>query len=93
MISKTCFATSQIKHRHRVSVELIQRLLTGEEPGKSTLLEELPTLIDERDGGILLDVEIDGSIESYPAWIAGKLSLMMPDAEKFILSQRLVDSS
>ena len=57
------------------------------------LLEELPSLIDERDGGILLDVEIDGSIESYPAWIAGKLSLMMPEAEKFILAQRLVDSS
>ena len=88
-----CLTNRVTKHRHRVSIQLIQRLLAGEDPGKSTLLEELPNLIDERDGGILLDVEINGLIESYPAWIAGKLSLMMPDAEKFILAQRLVNAS
>ena len=81
------------KHRHRVSIPLIQRLLAGEEPGKSTLLEEIPTLANERDGGILLDVEIAGTIESYPAWVAGKLSLMMPEAEKFVLSWRLSEES
>ena len=81
------------EHRHRVSIPLILRLLSGEEPGKSTLLEEIPTLIDERDGGVLLDVEHGGMIQSYPAWIAGKLSLMMPEAEKYVLAWRLSEES
>ena len=38
-------------------------------------------------------VEIDGSIESYPAWVAGKLSLMMPEAEKFGLAWRLSEEA
>lgn len=76
-------------HRHQISKELLIRLLDGEEPGKSTIIDDFPSFENERDGGVLLEVIVEGEIESCPAWIAGKLSLMMPDAEKFVLKWRL----
>ncbi len=88
-----CLSNRVKKHRHRVSIELIQRLLAGEEPGKSTLLDDIPTLSNERDGGILLEIENKNRIETYPAWIAGKLSLMMSDPERYILALRLNEQS
>ncbi len=69
-------------HRFEIEEDLVKRLLSGEEPGRSTLGEEFQS---PRDGGILL--EHKG--EYIPAWIAGKLSLMMSDSEKHILRWKL----
>tara|TARA_B100000519_G_C14207304_1_gene420947 strand:- start:447 stop:1247 length:801 start_codon:yes stop_codon:yes gene_type:complete len=69
---------------HCLSVEraLVIRLLDGEEPGRSTLTEAFQ---GQRDGGVLLQCED----EFIPAWLAGKLSLMMTDAEQHILRLKL----
>ncbi len=82
-------------HRHTISSELLRSLLSGEQPGRSELpiLAEQGLLGDEvaeamgeeRDGGILLVVEIDGRMTAVPAWIAGKLSLMVPEYEQDVL--------
>jgi hypothetical protein len=40
---------------------------------------------NERDGGILLNY----AGENIPAWLAGKLSLMMSESEQFILKWKL----
>ncbi len=69
-------------HLYEVDVDLVKRLLNEEEPGRSTLGEEFQ---EERDGGILLICEG----EFIPAWLAGKLSLMMPDAERDVLAWKL----
>ena len=68
---------------HCLSVDraLAIRLLDGEEPGRSTLTEAFQ---GQRDGGVLLRCED----EFIPAWLAGKLSLMMTDAEQHILRLR-----
>ena len=70
------------KHRFEIKEDLVKRLLSGEEPGRSTLGDEFQNI---RDGGILL--EHQG--EFVPAWIAGKLSLMMADSEQHILRWKL----
>ena len=57
-------------------------LLSGEEPGRSTLGPEFQEI---RDGGILLEFEY----EFLPAWIAGRLSLMMADSDQHILRWKL----
>ena len=69
---------------HCLSVDraLAIRLLDGEEPGRSTLTEAFQ---GQRDGGVLLRCED----EFIPAWLAGKLSLMMTDAEQHILRLKL----
>ena len=69
-------------HCITIDRELAIRLLNGEEPGRSTLVQEFQ---GQRDGGILLDCEG----EFIPAWLAGKLSLMMTDAEQHILRLKL----
>ena len=61
---------------------LLKRLLNGEEPGRSTLNDAFQS---ERDGGILLNY----ANEYIPAWLAGKLSLMMTDSEQYILKWKL----
>jgi NOL1/NOP2/sun family putative RNA methylase len=75
-------ATLVSHHLYEVDVDLVKRLLNEEEPGRSTLGEEFQ---EERDGGILLTCEG----EFIPAWLAGKLSLMMPDAERDVLAWKL----
>ena len=70
------------KHRFEIDKALLKRLLDDEEPGRSTLGDAFQS---ERDGGVLLNYA-DGYI---PAWLAGKLSLMMPESEKFILKWKL----
>jgi len=71
-------------HKHRISIdeELVKRLLSGEEPGRSTLGSEFQEI---RDGGVLLEFED----EFLPAWIAGRLSLMMADLDQHILRWKL----
>ena len=70
------------RHRFKIDQALLKRLFNGEEPGRSTLGDAFQ---DERDGGILLNYEGD----YIPAWLAGKLSLMMPESEQFILKWKL----
>ena len=65
-------------HRFEIDEALLKRLLNGEEPGRSTLDDAFQ---NGRDGGILLNY----ADENIPAWLAGKLSLMMPKSEQFIL--------
>ena len=69
-------------HCMEIDRDLVIRLLNGEEPGRSTLADGFQ---NQRDGGILLVHEN----EFLPAWLAGKMSLMMTDAEKHILSLKL----
>jgi len=69
-------------HLFQIDKPLAKMLLDGEEPGRSTLGEEFQ---NQRDGGVLL--ECDG--EFIPAWLAGKLSLMMPKPEQQILKWKL----
>tara|TARA_B110000438_G_scaffold303710_1_gene366683 strand:+ start:4059 stop:5627 length:1569 start_codon:yes stop_codon:yes gene_type:complete len=84
LISTGLHGMAHLVHNHRIQVDaaLVQRLLSGEEPGRSTLGSDFQ---DVRDGGILL--EYDG--EFLPAWIAGKLSLMMSDSDQHILRWKL----
>ena len=84
MISTGLHGLAHLVHHHRFEIEedLVKRLLSGEEPGRSTLGEKFQS---PRDGGILL--EHKG--EFIPAWIAGKLSLMMSDSEQHILRWKL----
>jgi len=70
------------KHRFEIDEALLDRLLKGEEPGRSTLDDAFQ---NERDGGILLN----HAGEYIPAWLAGKLSLMMADSEQYILKWKL----
>ena len=70
------------QHRFEIDKNLAERLLNGEQPGRSTLDGAFQ---DVRDGGILLEC----AGEFIPAWIAGKLSLMMTDAEQHILRWKL----
>ena len=70
------------KHRFEIDKALLDRLLKGEEPGRSTLDDAFQ---NERDGGILLN----HADEYIPAWLAGKLSLMMADSEQYILKWKL----
>ena len=69
-------------HRIEIDDELVQSLLSGEEPGRSTLGSEFQQI---RDGGVLL--VHDGLY--VPAWIAGRLSLMMNDSDKQIIRWKL----
>ena len=69
-------------HCLRIERELVVRLLEGEEPGRSTLADIFQ---GHRDGGVLLCWEG----EFIPAWLAGKLSLMMTDAEQHVLRLKL----
>ncbi len=65
-----------------IEKDLVLLLLNGEEPGRSTLDEKFQ---HQRDGGVLLEYEN----EYIPAWLAGKLSLMMTDSEKHILRLKM----
>lgn len=86
-------------HRHRIHADLLRHLLKGEEPGRSTVeemqakgwfdAEVCASLASERDGGVLLEVEHAGEILLVPAWLAGKLSLMLPPAEADVLRAKL----
>jgi NOL1/NOP2/sun family putative RNA methylase len=69
-------------HKIEIDFEMVERLLSGEEPGRSTLNSGFQDL---RDGGILLEYEG----EYLSAWIAGKLSLMMAEADQRILRWKL----
>ena len=69
-------------HRIEIDDELVKRLLSGEEPGRSTLGPEFQEI---RDGGLLLEF----GDELLPAWIAGRLSLMMSDSDQHILRWKL----
>ena len=84
LISTGLHGIAHLVHNHRIQIDamLVQRLLSGEEPGRSTLG---PDFQNVRDGGILL--EHNG--EFLPAWIAGKLSLMMSDSGQHILRWKL----
>ncbi|MEE2747650.1 MAG: RsmB/NOP family class I SAM-dependent RNA methyltransferase [Candidatus Thermoplasmatota archaeon] len=84
LISTGLHGLANLVHQHRFQIEmdLLKRLLSGEEPGRSTLGEQFQNI---RDGGILLEYEG----EFIPAWIAGKLSLMMADSEQHILRWKL----
>jgi NOL1/NOP2/sun family putative RNA methylase len=75
-------ATRVNQHLYPVDLDLVRRLLSDEEPGRSTLGEAFQ---EERDGGVLLECE--GNL--IPAWLAGKLSLMMPDPERDVLAWKL----
>lgn len=84
LLSKGLHGLADRVTRHAFPVErgLVEQLLTGSDPGRSTLGE---AFADCRDGGVLLTCEG----EFIPAWLAGKLSLMMPDAEREILAWKL----
>jgi hypothetical protein len=84
LISTGLHSLASLVHHHRFDIDenLVKRLLSGEEPGRSTLGDDFQA---PRDGGILL--EHKG--EFIPAWIAGKLSLMMSDTEQHILRWKL----
>ena len=75
---------ARLVHNPRIEIDedLVKMLLSGEEPGRSTLGPEFQEI---RDGGILLEFED----EFLPAWIAGRLSLMMADSDQHILRWKL----
>ena len=84
LISTGIHGVGNLVNHHLIQIDkaLATRLLEGEEPGKSTLGEEFQ---NQRDGGVLL--ACDG--EFIPAWLAGKLSLMMPNPDQQILKWKL----
>ncbi len=84
LISTGLHGIAHLVNNHRIEIEeaLVKNLLSGEEPGRSTLGPDFQNL---RDGGVLLEYEG----EFLPAWIAGKLSLMMAEADQRILRWKL----
>ncbi len=84
LISTGLHGMARRVHNHRIEIDedLVKMLLSGEEPGRSTLGPEFQEI---RDGGILLEFED----EFLPAWIAGRLSLMMADSDQHILRWKL----
>jgi hypothetical protein len=84
LISTGLHGIAHLVNNHRIEIEeaLVKNLLSGEEPGRSTLGPDFQNL---RDGGVLLEYEG----EFLPAWIAGKLSLMMAVADQRILRWKL----
>ena len=84
MVSKSLPSVGPRVTNYRIEIErsLLMQLLEGDEPGRSTLENQFQVI---RDGGLILDCEG----EMIPAWIGGRLSLMVSDSERDVLKWKM----
>jgi len=84
IVSKSLPSVGPRVKNYRITIEksLLLMLLEGDEPGRSDLDEQFQSI---RDGGVILDYEG----ELIPAWIGGRLSLMMSNSEQEILRWKM----
>ncbi len=76
-------------HVHEVPTPLLEEMLLKGGPEKEEAIEAMPSLEDQRGGGILLTLEVDGTRWWLPAWLGQKLTLMVPDYERTLVSHAI----
>lgn len=74
------------KHVHEIGVELLTEILLKGGPDKEDAAAVISTLGDERSGGVVLRFNHQGVTWWLPAWLGGKLTLMIPDCERALVS-------
>lgn len=78
-----------MKHVHEIPKELLVTIITKGGQDIEDAIEDIPTLESERLGGIILRFTENQLTWWLPAWLGGKLTLMIPDSERILLSNAL----
>ena len=76
-------------HVHEIGQELLTTILTKGGQSVEEVIQSIPTLENERLGGVVLRFTKEEVTWWLPAWLGGKLTLMIPDAERLLLSHSL----
>ena len=89
--SKGIFITAPkcTKHVHEISSSLLTNILLKGGSNIEEVAETIPGIKSERKGGVILHLTLDGHEWWLPAWLGNKLTLMIPDSERFLLSHDL----
>jgi hypothetical protein len=58
-------------------------------PEKEDAAESISSIGDETSGGVVLRFNHQGVTWWLPAWLGGKLTLMLPDCERTLVSYAL----
>ncbi|MBT4058911.1 MAG: RsmB/NOP family class I SAM-dependent RNA methyltransferase [Euryarchaeota archaeon] len=74
---------------HEIGVELLTEILVKGGPEIARAAEDIAGLENETSGGIILRHSDEDGTWWLPAWIGGKLTLMIPDCERTLLSYKL----
>jgi 16S rRNA C967 or C1407 C5-methylase (RsmB/RsmF family) len=77
------------KHVHDIGQELLTTILTKGGPSIEEASLSIPTIENERLGGVVLRFTKEEFTWWLPAWLGGKLTLMIPDAERLLLSHAM----
>ena len=77
------------KHVHEIPEQLLITILTKGGLDIEDVVEAIPTLETERLGGVVLRFIKEEFTWWLPAWLGGKLTLMIPDAERILVSNVL----
>ncbi len=78
-----------MKHVHEIPKELLITIITKGGVYIEEVNEDIPALESERLGGVILRFTEEDLTWWLPAWLGVKLSLMIPDSERVLLSNAL----
>jgi len=74
---------------HEIEADLLKEILLKGGPDKEDATETISTIRDETSGGVVLRFNHEGVMWWLPAWLGGKLTLMLPDCERTLLTYAL----
>ncbi len=74
---------------HEIDADLLKEILLKGGPDKEDAAETISTIRDETSGGVVLRFNHEGVMWWLPAWLGGKLTLMLPDCERALLTYAL----
>ena len=77
------------RHVHEIGGELLGEMLLKGGPTVEDAQKSIPSLADERGGGVVLRLERDEQTWWVPAWLGQRLTLMVPDPERHLLERVL----
>ena len=89
--SKGMHITGAILSRriHEIESSLLKEILQKGGPEKEDAAKTISSIGDESSGGVVLRFNHQGVTWWLPAWLGGKLTLMLPDCERTLVSYAL----
>lgn len=74
---------------HEISAGLLEEMLLKGSLDKEVAAPSISTIEKESSGGVVLRFNHEGVVWWLPAWLGGKLTLMLPDCERTLLTYAL----
>ncbi len=74
---------------HQIGADLLIEMLERGGPDRENAVVAIPSLSDEKSGAVVLSHTLEGVKWWLPAWLGGKLTLMLPDAERLLIRHAL----